>query len=136
MATINVKPRVFKNYLLKFGTDNYEAHVSAVTLTPAYSTQTWKGADGTTHTAVGTPTYTLTLEYAQDWETTNSLARFLWDNRGETLTGVEFSPLGAGDKFAVDIVVVPGAVGGAVDAIGTASTTLPVQGEPVYTAGV
>lgn len=138
MAQIAVKPRVFKNYLLKFGTagDNYEKHVSNVTLTPSSSVVTWKGAAaGAVYTDVTEATWTLTLEYAQDWETTNSLSQYLLANEGSVITGLQFSPLGSGAKFTVDVVVTPGAIGGAIDAVGTAQVTLGVQGKPVYTAG-
>lgn len=139
MATINVAPRVFKNYLLKFGSagDNYEKHVSNVTLTPAASVVTWKGAaPDATFSDVTAATWTLTLEFAQDWETTDSLSQYLFENEGLLIEGLEFSPLGAGPKFTVDAVVTPGQIGGAIDAYGSASVTMGVVGKPAFTAGV
>ena len=139
MAQINVTPRVFKNYLLKFGAagDNYEKHVSGVTLTPTASMVTWKGAaPDAVFSDVTSATWSLTLDVAQDWETPDSLSQFLFENEGSTIEGLEFSPLGAGPKFTVDVVVTPGQIGGAIDAIGTQSVTLGVIGKPVFTAGM
>lgn len=139
MAQINVAPRVFKNYLLKFGAagDNYEKHVSGVTLTPSTSVVTWKGAaPDANYSDVTTATWTLTLEFAQDWETADSLSQYLFENEGELIEGLEFSPLGAGPKFTVDAVVTPGQIGGAVDAYGAASVTMGIVGRPVFTPGV
>lgn len=135
MPTIAVKPRVFKNYLLKIGADNYEKHVSTVELVPTASLQTWKGG---TPDAVFTDstnaTWVCNLGYAQDWETTNSLSAYLLNNEGAS-KAVEFSPLGSGPKFTADIIITPGTIGGAIDAFGTASVALGVQGKPVFVPG-
>lgn len=136
MAIIDVKPRVFKNYLLKVGADNYEAHVSEVTLIPSASAQTWKGAaPDAMFTDMTIATWTVQLAYAQDWETDDSLALYLLENEGEEVEMV-FSPTGSatGPKFTVDVIITPGQAGGAIDAFGTATVTLGVQGRPTYTA--
>lgn len=136
MAAINVKPRVFKNYLLTIETDNYEKHVSAVTITPSASVQTWKGAaPGAMFTDTTSATYTCQIDYAQDWETPDSLSLYLMNNEGEEVT-MSFSPTGevAGPEFTLDVIITPGQIGGAIDSFGTASVTLGVQGKPVYTA--
>ncbi|GAB3118413.1 hypothetical protein [Glaciibacter psychrotolerans] len=135
MPAIAVKPRVFKNYLLKIGADSYEAHVSSVALTPSSSIQTWKGGTpAAVFTDATTPTWVADLAYAQDWETPNSLSIYLLNNEGATKE-VEFSPLGSGPKFTVTVIITPGAIGGAIDEFGTATVSLGVQGKPVYTAG-
>lgn len=136
MTSIAVKPRVFKNYLLKIGTDSYEKHVSAVTLTPSSAIQTWKGGTpDAVFTDATTATWTMDLAYAQDWETANSLSIYLLNNEGASKT-VEFFPLGSGPSFTVNVVIIPGAVGGAIDAFGASTVTLGVQGKPVYAAAV
>jgi hypothetical protein len=136
MSQINVKARVFKNYLLKIGTDNYEKHVSAVLLTPSSQVVTWKGAHpDAVVTDSTTPTWTCQLDYAQDWETANSLSVYLLNNEGKHVD-VEFSPLGSGPKFTATIILTSGAIGSAIDAIGTASVTMGVDGRPVFVAGV
>jgi hypothetical protein len=136
MAVIDVKPRVFKNYSLKIATSNYETSVSSVTLTPSVSLQTWKGGTpAAVFTDMGTPTWTCDLAYAQDWETPNSLSIYLLNHEGETVA-IEFSPLGTGPKFTANVIIVPGAVGGAIDAYGASTVTLGVQGRPVFAPGV
>jgi hypothetical protein len=135
MAVIPVKPRVFKNYKLKIASDNYETSVSAVTLTPATSVQTWRGGTpDAVFTDLSATTWTCDLAYAQDWETAGSLAIYLFNHEGETVA-CEFSPIGTGPKFTVNAIIVPGQIGGAVDAYGTATVTLGVQGKPVFVPG-
>ncbi|SMQ73471.1 IPT/TIG domain-containing protein [Agreia sp. VKM Ac-1783] len=135
MANIAVKPRVFKNYGLKIDADNYEAHVSAVSLDPAVSTQTWKGAaPGAVFTDMGDPVWTAGLSYAQDWETPNSLSAYLLANVGKKKL-IDFYPLASGPKFTVTGLIVPGSVGGAIDAFGQSTVTLGVDGQPVFLPG-
>lgn len=133
MTVIAVKPKVFKKYKVKIGVDNYEAHVSAVTLTPSATAQNWRGADGVNHAATGDAAWTCQLDYAQDWETPNSLAIYLLNNEG-LAKDVEFFPLETGPKFTATIIITPGPIGGAVDAYGTASATCGVEGRPLFTA--
>ena len=136
MTTINVKPRVFKNYLLKIGADNYEKHVSNVTLTPKTTTKTWKGASpGEQHSDTTVDGYECKIDYAQDWETPDSFSIYLLNNEGATVD-MEFSPLGAGPKFTATIGIVPGEIGGPIDDYGKASVTLGVKGKPDFAPGV
>lgn len=134
MGTIDVKPRVFKNYLLKIEEDNYEQHVSSVTLTPSSSIQTWKGGTPTAvFTDSTTPTWVADLAYAQDWETEDSLSIYLLNNEGRRVD-MEFLPLGSGPTFTVEVILTSGAIGGAIDAFGTSTVQLGVQGKPVFSA--
>ncbi|CAG7618438.1 IPT/TIG domain-containing protein [Leucobacter soli] len=134
MTQIDVKPRVFKNYRLKIAAHNLEKHVSGVTFTPTTSIQTWKG--GTPEAVFSdatSPTYACQLDYAQDWETPESLALFLMEHEGELIEGVEFHPLGpTGPHFTADLIIVPGQIGGSIDAYGTATVQLGVQGKPEF----
>ncbi|MCM3778988.1 hypothetical protein [Microbacterium hydrocarbonoxydans] len=131
MATITVAPFVLKDVLLTVGTDNYEAHVSQVELTPSASTQTWQGLTPTSvHTDMSTATWTCTLAYAQDWETANSLSVYLFNNEGQTKSVVFRPRSGSGPSFEVDVIVTPGAIGGSVNSFATATVTLGVKGRP------
>ena len=126
MATIAVKPLVLKDVLLKIGADNYEQHVSSVKFVPASSTVQWQGlTPDASFSDVAAPTYTCVLEFVQDWETANSLSRYLWDNQGTT-KAAEFVPIkGVGKlKVGANLVIVPGAIGGAVNTFATDSVTL------------
>lgn len=131
MTQIAVAPLFLKDVIFTVGTDDYEKHVSNVTFTPSTSPQTWKGLNpDATFTNVGSATWTVDLEYAQDWTTTNSLSAYLFANQGETKT-VEFAPQnGVGPSFTASVIIVAGAIGGAVDTYGAATVSLPLQGQP------
>jgi hypothetical protein len=133
MTDIAVKPRVFKNYKLQLGDDNYEAHVSGVTFTPSASVQTWTGADGESHSDTSVATWVCQLDYAQDWETDESLSIFLLNHEGEHIV-TKFFPLDAGPNITATIIITPGAIGGAVGSYGTASVSCGVDGKPVFAA--
>lgn len=141
MAQIAVAPRVFKNYTLKIGAGagapSYEKHVSEVTLIPSSSVVTWKGAHpDAQHSEGTTATWVCQLAYAQDWNTPESLSIYLMNNEG-TSVEAEFGPTGEanGPKFKVTLLVSPGSIGGAIDAVGVATVSLGVSGRPVFTAG-
>lgn len=124
MAQIAVAPLVLKDVILEIGTDDYRKHVDQVTFTPSASSVTWTGLGANTHTDVSTATWVLTLNYVQDWDTANSLSRYLFDNEGETVE-VSFSPKsGSGPAFTANVVITPGAIGGSVNAYATTSVTL------------
>lgn len=131
MASIAVTPLFLKDVTLTVGTDSYEKHVSSVTLTPTNATASWKGLNSAaTFTDAGTPTWTLDLSYAQDWDTLNSLSKYLFSNQGATKT-ITFKPKAANTPtFTVSVIILAGAVGGTVDSYGEATVSLPVQGQP------
>lgn len=132
MTVIDVKPIVLKDASLKVAADNYENHVSSIVLTPNSSTQTWRGiGKGASFTDVSQPTWTAAVEYAQDWETDDSLARYLFEHQGETVTAIFQPKKGTGlPTVTVDLVITPGPIGGAVDTWMSGSVTLGVSGEP------
>lgn len=140
MAQIAVVPIVLKDARLTVGTDNYEKHVNVARLVPNTSVEkkTWQGfTPATSFTDSGTPVtdWTLELEYAQDWETANSLSTYLLTNAGTTKT-VKLQPQsGVGKKtFTVTVTIVPGPVGGPVNEYATASVSMPVTGQPTTAA--
>lgn len=134
MATINSAPFVLKDSVLTVDADDYEAHVSSVTFTPATSTVTWQGiTPSASFTDTTSPSWTCALAYAQDWTTPNSLSQYLLDNVGERVTMV-FQPQGAmtGDPmFTATVIVAPGPIGGAVNTVQVGTVTLGVVGTPV-----
>ncbi|HUG50404.1 MAG TPA: hypothetical protein VLZ78_05345 [Terrimesophilobacter sp.] len=130
MPDIAVKPIVLKDCLLTLGTDNYQAHVSQVRFTPSAQTQTWQGlTPAATFTDTSVATWTLGLSYAQDWETPDSLARYLYEHEGEIVPAI-FEPKNGGASWGADIVITPGAIGGTVNQFATADVTLGVSGRP------
>lgn len=130
MTDIAVEPIIMTASTLKVGADNYEAHVSTVSLDPSASSVTWKGlSPAATFTKVSKATWVCNLAYAQDWETANSLSNYLYDHEGETIA-VEFAPEDGGQAWAVNLVITPGAIGGAVDTVAVGSVALGVSGRP------
>lgn len=109
----------------------FRTSVSSVTFTPSASTTTWTGMGLNTFTDVTTATWVCTLEYAQDWDTTNSLSAYLYANEGSTVD-VVFKPKNAGTKtWTGKVIITPGAVGGPVNAVATATVTLGMPAKPV-----
>ena len=109
----------------------FRTSVSSVTFTPSASTVTWTGLGLNTYTDVNTATWTCTLEYSQDWDTTNSLSAYLYTHEGETVD-VVFKPKNAGVKtWTGKLIITPGAVGGPVNAVAVASVTLGMPSKPV-----
>lgn len=125
MAVIDVKPLVLKDVVATIGgTNDYAKHLDTVTFTPSSSTQTWTGLGKNTHTDVGTATWTVALAGVQDWDTTDSLSRYLFEHEGETVA-MKFQPRnGAGPSFTANVGITPGAIGGGVNAFAALSVTL------------
>ena len=129
MATLEVQPLVLKDVELIIGADaatgdDFRKHASGVTFTPTSSQQTWTGLGGNTHTDAAVPTWAVQIDYVQDWDSADSLSRFLFENSGETME-MEFRPRsGSGPSFTANVTIVPGAIGGQVNSYATTSVTL------------
>lgn len=139
MAILAVNPLVLKEVDLQIATvpggdpltaDNFAAHVSGVTFTPSGGTVTWNGLDQNSFTDSTVPTWTCNLEYAQDWGDPDSLSRFLYENEGKHLGAIFRPTRGSGPSFGAVVVVTSGAIGGAVNAVATASVTLGMEDRP------
>ena len=141
MADIAVKPVLMRNAVLRIVADNHQFACSAIALVPASQPVVFTGLGGNSHTFPSTATWVCNLTYAQDWETPDSLTRFLHDHEGETVAAQilpqatvadeEGDPV-AGVGFDVNIVIVPGQIGGQVDQTATATVSLGVDGRPTY----
>lgn len=131
MVQIAVKPIVLRDVLLSIAADDYEKHVSGVTITPTTGSVTWNGLspDAAFNFPTST-TWAVQLDYAQDWDTANSLSRYLFDNEGEQVT-MTFEPVKGGLGWEVEVSIAPGSIGGQVNAVATATVTLGVNGRPV-----
>lgn len=134
MAQIAVAPYVKKDAVLTIGADTYEKHVSNVRLTPNTDLVKWQGITPSASFAdTTTPAWTLELELAQDWTTTNALAAYLLANSGTQKT-VVYGPQGSTvgkPKFTFDVMITPGPIGGKVNEVQTSTVTLAVIGQPV-----
>ncbi|TDW50996.1 hypothetical protein EDF52_10284 [Curtobacterium sp. PhB42] len=134
MAQITVTPFVLSDVLLKVASSNYEKAVSQVEFQPAGGITNWKGL--TPEAVFSFPqgvTWSCVLAYAQDWATDDSLSQYLFEHQGETVS-VEFSPVKGGPTVYADVIIVPGSIGGTVDAVGVGTVTLGVLGKPSFTA--
>lgn len=136
MAEIAVDPFDLKDVDLEFdpaGVDhNFKAHVSTVQFVPTSSTSTWKGlAPSAVFTFGQKATWTCRMDFAQDWETTNSLAQYLLANEGEEVD-VSFTPRsGQGPSFTATLILAAPPIGGTVDQAAVGSVTHGVKGKPV-----
>ena len=134
-TTVTANPFTLKDVSLLIGptATNFEfrTSVSSVTLTPNSSQVSWTGLGLNAYTDQTTATWTCTLEYAQDWETTNSLSAYLYANEGTTVD-VVFKPKNTGTKtWTGKLIITPGAVGGPVNGVATATVTLGMPTKPV-----
>ena len=94
MVAIAVAPFVLKDMIFQVGTDSYEQHVSSVAFTPETETVKWQGGTpAAAFTDTTNPSWTCTIECAQDWVTPNSLVQYLLTNAGTAKT-VIFKPQG------------------------------------------
>lgn len=136
MAQIEVQPIVLRDVLLSIGTDSYEKHVSGVTFTPTSGTVNFNGlAPDAVFTFPTATTWTLQLEYAQDWATVNSLSEYLFNHEGEKVT-MTFEPVNGGAGFEAEVFIASGAIGGTVNAVATATVTLGISGKPTLIPAV
>lgn len=136
MGIINIQPLVLKDFVLAIAADQFEKNVSSIILTPSAPTVTWQGGTpDATFTDTGRATWVAAINYAQDWDTANSLSQFLFNNEGATVAATFRPRNGVGPSFAVSLVITPGAIGGAVNAVSEASVSLGVQGKPQLIPG-
>lgn len=131
MALVEVQPLVMRNVSMLFAqspgasaTHEYKKALDSVSFTPTSSTITWTGLGENTFTAAATSTWTCVLNYAQDWETEDSLSQFLYENAGETIEATFKPRSGSGPSFTANLIITEGAIGGAVNTVAVASVTL------------
>lgn len=138
MAQIAVKPFIMRDCILAIkdgatAVGEYEAHVSRVQLNPTTPISSWKGLTPTAvFRDVGATEWDMVIDYAQDYETANSLAQYLLANPGKQVTAELTPKKGTGaKKVTATITLVPGGIGGGVGEFAASSVTLPVSGQPV-----
>lgn len=138
MAQIAVKPYVLRDCTVNIkdgATDigDFELHVSKVEITPNTAVAVWKGlSPAAVYQDIAPVEWTAGVDYAQDWETTNSWAQYSLANVGKKVT-MKFTPKkGSGLKsITVVVTLLPGGIGGSVGTFATGSVSLPVDGQPV-----
>ena len=115
---------------LKIGSNNFEAAVSKAVLTPTTTISKFKGINGSTTRSATLPEWTLSLDFPQDFATATSLSNLLLNSTG-TVVVADLYPIVGGPGYRQSILLVPGDIGGTVDATASASVTLEVIGQPV-----
>lgn len=131
MAQISGSPLYMKDVVLSLGSNSYEKVVNSVAFTPSGGIATFKGlTPDAVYSFPQSPTWTCDITYAQDWDTTGSLSRYLFDNEGSTVAATFRPRTGAGPSFTANLFITSGAIGGAVDSVATATVSLGVQGKP------
>jgi hypothetical protein len=136
MPEITIDPIILNNVKLTLGTDDYEAHVSKVEFVPTSAIVNWKGLTPTSvHSFPTRATWVCNLDLAQDWETADSLSQYLFENEGVEVAAV-FEPVDGGAGFTATLIIVPGSIGGGVDAVPVSSVSLGVKGKPVLVPAV
>lgn len=124
MAAISVVPIILNDVVIKNTSNEWQAHVSQVTFTPTSSVVRWKGMTPASNHVFGTlAEWTVALDFAQDWETADSLSMYLLEHETERETWT-FEPKADGASFASNVVLTPGGIGGQVDSVATSSATL------------
>jgi hypothetical protein len=137
VSVIEVTPFIERNAVVTFaGTSDFAKAISEVTLAPSGGMVPFKGLKPTAvFNFAQSPTWELTLVYAQDWALATSLSRYLFDNQGKNISltlNVNDAVTGT-TNWAMTVSVAAGSVGGAVDGVATATVTLGVVGAPVPT---
>jgi len=133
MTAVPIVPTFLEDCEFIVDADDYSAHVSRVEIVPSRTSVQWRGmSKGSTHNRSGRGSHVANVDYAQDWTTPKSFSRYLAAHDGEIKT-VRFQPVkGSGEpSFTVDVQIVAGPIGGAVDTIAVGSVSLPCQGAPV-----
>jgi hypothetical protein len=137
MAQITAAPFVLKDARFLVAADSYESAVSSVQFVPSASTVQFQGiTPAASYTNVTTATWVATITFSQDFSTTNSLSQYLLANEGKSVV-VKFVPItaatGTVPTFTATVFITPGSIGGDVNAVQTATVTLPVVGKPALT---
>lgn len=133
MTVVSINPRVLKDCIVKFGaTNEHQEEITSVTVTPSTSIVTETAvAPGSVYTDQTPATYTLDLEFLQDWETADSLANYLWANEGDNETLI-FEPIAGGQTLTATVILTPGSIGGPGGAFPKSSVSLGISGKPVW----
>lgn len=137
---MTLKPIMMKDVDLIIGDTatgpNFKCQLTSVTLTPDTTVATLKTlCPSGTFNQAGNPKWTLELGYANfvDEGTPAStipvLADFLLESSGKILPAV-FRPVAGGAGYSMDVLVVPGPVGGSADGWAEQTVSLPVEGQP------
>lgn len=131
MPVINGSPFVMTDCTLSVLTDDFAKLVSKIELVPEPVLAEFVGGKpDAVFQLVGATKWTLNLSFAQDWASSTSLSNYLFNNIGQQKVFV-FEPISGGKSVTVTVVIVPGSIGGDINAIAQSTVALKVIGQPV-----
>lgn len=120
-----MNPLYMRDSVLTIAGTDHAAQCSSIVFTPSPVSTTWKGLKpDALYTAAGTATWTLDATLAQDWDALTSFSLYLHEHEGESVT-VTCEPKDGGASFEATVTIVPGAIGGAVDAFAESTVSMP-----------
>jgi len=108
----------------------YTAAVDSCTLTPTTPVTPITDVSGETTHVAGVPVWALAVSNLQDTSSLTALTMKLIEWVGQVKT-IKYVPKSGGKGFAVKVVIVPGAIGGAGGAVAKSTVTFPCNGQPV-----
>lgn len=123
MTNIALTPVTVNAATLKIDADNYEAAIGSAVFTPSTKTSSFVAINGLTYQSQSPSTWTLDLNYAQDFETAASLANYLHANEGASKAAV-LTEVASGATFTATISIAPGAIGDAAGSIAQSKVSL------------
>lgn len=135
MAAIAVNPKVLKNHSVTIGGTDYGPAVKSIKFPHSSNISTWKGGTpDSVFTDVSSPTYTCTMDIAQDLATATSLLNYLLAHKGETVTLVWKPDATLALTVTAQVILDAPDLGGDIDAWLESSLTHAVVGVPVLAA--
>lgn len=127
-----MQPIKMKDSVVSIAGTDHGGEASAVQMTPSTPVSTWKGLKpDAVHSSAGTTTWTCDMTIGVDWDDATSLSRYLFEHAGEKAT-LEFRPRTGGTGMSVEVILIPGAIGGSVDSDAEATVSLPATGQPTF----
>lgn len=130
-------PQILKEIILTLDSEDFSQDVVSARLAHVPGAiQTVRTLDGVKHQDAEGGTWQLELTCVVDWSSTRpGLARFLFDNDGETVAATFKDTTAANSTskplMGFNVVCVPIAYGGDGNVFATAEVVLPVDGTPV-----
>lgn len=109
---------------------DFAKELKTVRFKPSSQVATWTGlTPDAVYQEASRSTWVADMGFAQDWDEPASLSRLLFDHEGETAT-FTFRPRSGGAGFEVEVIILPGDIGGDVSAFAEGGVSLPIQGRP------
>lgn len=136
MASIAVAPLFMQDVSFSVDSDDFAAALSSVAFNPTIPSVSFTGmAPGSQFTFSGSPTWQCAITFAQDFSSADSLSNYLFTNVGQSkeVTFIPNTNDASSPTITATVNIAPGAIGGGVNTVGTATVTLGVQGSPTIT---